>query len=171
VPWTTPSFLNQFREEATLREPFTGRRVFTVGMDTDAALTFARDHRNGVLITLKAGGRPQSSNIIHTVTDDGRVRISITADRAKYKNLVRDPRVSLHISADDFWSYVVLEGDAELSPVAAAPDDVTVDELVEMYRVMQGEHPDWGEYRMAMVADSRVVLSIRPTHVYGMLHA
>ena len=137
-------------------------------MDIDAALTFARGHRNGVLVTLKSDGRPQSSNIIHTVTDDGRVRISITADRAKYKNLVRDPRVSLHVSADDFWSYVVLDGDADLSPVAAAPDDVTVDELVEMY---QGEHPDWDEYRAAMVADSRVVLSIRPTHAYGMLRS
>ena len=140
-------------------------------MDIDAALTFARGHRNGVLVTLKSDGRPQSSNIIHTVTDDGRVRISITADRAKYKNLVRDPRVSLHVSADDFWSYVVLDGDADLSPVAAAPDHATVDELVEMYRVMQGEHPDWDEYRAAMVADSRVVLSIRPTHAYGMLRS
>ena len=84
-------------------------------MDLDAALTFARAHRNGVLVTLKADGRPQSSNIIHTVTDDGRIRISITADRAKYKNLVRDPRVSLHVNAEDFWSYVVLEADAELT--------------------------------------------------------
>jgi PPOX class probable F420-dependent enzyme len=138
-------------------------------MDLDAALTFARAHRNGVLITLKADGRPQSSNIIHTVTDDGRIRISITADRAKYKNLVRDPRVSLHVNADDFWSYVVLEADAQLTPVAAAPTDATVDELVEMYRAMQGEHPDWDEYRAAMVADRRVVLSLRPTRAYGMI--
>ena len=137
-------------------------------MDTDAALAFARDHRNGVLITLKRDGRPQSSNIVHTVSD-GRVRISITADRAKYRNLLRDPRASLHVNADDFWSYVVLEGDAELSPVAAAPDDATVEELVEMYRAVQGEHPDWDDYRRAMVADRRVVLSLRPTHAYGML--
>lgn len=138
-------------------------------MDLDASLNFARGLRNGVLVTLKADGRPQSSNIIYALTDDGRVRISITADRAKYKNLVRDPRVSLHVNADDFWSYVVLEGDAELSPVATTTDDPTVDELVEMYRTMQGEHPDWDEYRAAMVADSRVVLTLRPTRAYGMV--
>jgi PPOX class probable F420-dependent enzyme len=138
-------------------------------MDLAAALTFARGHRNGVLVTLKRDGRPQSSNIVYTVTEDGRLRVSITADRAKYKNLVRDPRVSLHVNADDFWAYVVLEADAELSPVAAAPDDATVDELVEMYRAVQGEHPDWDDYRAAMVADRRVVLTLRPTHVYGML--
>ena len=90
-------------------------------MDIDAALTFARDHRNGVLVTLKADGRPQSSNIIHTVTDDGRVRISITADRAKYKNLVRDPRVSLHVSADDFWSYVGARGRCRAEPGGRRP--------------------------------------------------
>jgi PPOX class probable F420-dependent enzyme len=138
-------------------------------MDLDAALTFARDHRNGVLVTLKADGRPQSSNIIYTVTPDGRLRVSVTANRAKYRNLVRDPRVSLHVNADDFWSYVVLEGDAELSPVATTTDDPTVDELVEMYRAMQGEHPDWDEYRAAMVTDERVVLTLRPTHAYGMI--
>ena len=138
-------------------------------MDLDAALAFTRDHRNGVLITLKADGRAQSSNIIYTVADDGRVRVSITADRAKYKNLVRDPRVSLHVNADDFWSYVVLEADAELSPIAAAPDDATVEELIETYRAMQGEHPDWDDYRRSMVADQRLVLTIRPTRAYGML--
>jgi len=138
-------------------------------MDLDAALAFARDHRNGVLITLKRDGRPQSSNIVYTVADDGRVRVSITAERAKYRNLVRDPRVSLHVNADDFWSYVVLEGDADLSPVATTTDDPTVDELVEMYRAVQGEHPDWDDYRRAMVTDQRVVLTLRPTHAYGML--
>jgi len=94
--------------------------------------------------------------------------VSITADRAKYANLVRDPRVSLHVTAEDFWSYVVLEGDADLTPVAAAPDDATVEELIELYRAVNGEHPDWDDYRAAMVADRRVVLRLRPTHAYGM---
>jgi PPOX class probable F420-dependent enzyme len=137
-------------------------------MDLAAALDFVRAHRNGVLITLKRDGRPQSSNIVYTVADDGRIRISITADRAKYHNLVRDPRVSLHVNADDFWSYVVVEADADLSPVAAAPDDATVDELVELYQALQGEHPDWDDYRRAMVHDRRLVLTIRPGHAYGM---
>ena len=100
--------------------------------------------------------------------DDGLVRISITADRAKYRNLVRDPRASLHVTADDFWSYVVLEGEADLAPVAAAPDDATVEELIDLYRSVNGEHPDWDDYRAAMVADRRAVLRLRPTHAYGM---
>ena len=132
------------------------------------ALTYVRDHKRGVLTTLKADGRPQLSNIMYAVDGDT-VRISITADRAKARNAVRDPRVSLHVTSDDFWSYVVLEGDAELSPVAEAPDDETVAELVEMYRAMAGEHPDWDDYRATMVRDKRLVVRLRPTHAYGMI--
>ena len=85
------------------------------------------------------------------------VRVSITADRAKYKNLVRDPRApSLHVTREDFFAYVVLEGDVELSAIAAAPDDAAVDELVDVYRAMGGEHHNWDEFRDAMVTDRRV---------------
>ncbi|MCD9623895.1 PPOX class F420-dependent oxidoreductase [Rhabdothermincola salaria] len=138
-------------------------------MDLTAAMAYLRERRNGVLVTLKSDGRPQSSNIIYVVGDDDVVRVSVTDDRAKTRNMRRDPRVSLHVSADDFWSYVVVEGDADLSPVATDPHDATVDELVELYRAMQGEHGDWDEYRAAMVADQRLVLRLRPTHAYGML--
>lgn len=137
-------------------------------MDLQTGLSFARRHRNGVLVTLRADGRPQSSNIVYAVGDDGVVRISVTDSRAKTRNLRRDPRASLHVSADDFWSYVVLEGDAELTPVAADPHDATVDELVELYRVVGGEHPDWEDYRSAMVADGRLVVRLRPERAYGM---
>lgn len=137
-------------------------------MDLATALDFARSRRNGVLITLKADGRPQSSNIVYVVGPDDVIRISVTDPRAKTRNAQRDPRVSLHVSADDFWSYVVLEGDADLTPVAADPHDATVDELVELYRAVQGEHPDWEDYRASMVADQRLVLRLRPTHAYGM---
>jgi PPOX class probable F420-dependent enzyme len=138
-------------------------------MDLTTALAYLRERRNGVLVTLKSDGRPQSSNIIYVVGDDDVIRVSVTDPRAKTRNMRRDPRVSLHVSADDFWSYVVVEGDADLSPVAADPHDATVDELVELYRAMQGEHDDWDEYRAAMVADQRLVLRLRPTHAYGML--
>ena len=137
-------------------------------MDLDAALAYARDRQHGVLITLKADGRPQASNIMFATGDDGVVRISLTDSRAKTRNARRDPRVSLHITADDFWSYVVLEGDADLTPVAADPADATVDELVDLYRQLQGEHDDWDDYRAAMVRDGRLVLRLRPTHAYGM---
>jgi PPOX class probable F420-dependent enzyme len=137
-------------------------------MELDAALDYARTHPRCVLITLKADGRPQSSNVFAVVGDDGVLRISLTDGRAKTVNLRRDPRVSLHMVAEDFWSYVVLEGEADLSPVAADPHDDTVEELVAYYRAGSGEHPDWDEFRSTMVADRRLVLRVRPTYAYGM---
>jgi PPOX class probable F420-dependent enzyme len=134
----------------------------------DDALDYARTHPRCVLITLKADGRPQSSNVFAVVGDDGVLRISLTDGRAKTVNLRRDPRVSLHMVAEDFWSYVVLEGEADLSPVAADPHDDTVEELVAYYRAGSGEHPDWDEFRATMVADRRLVLRVRPTYAYGM---
>jgi PPOX class probable F420-dependent enzyme len=139
-----------------------------VGMELSDALNFAAARRNGVLVTQKRDGRPQLSNIVHSVVD-GVIKISITATRAKYANLVRNPHASLYVSREDFWGYVVVEGDAEVSPVAAKPDDATVDELVELYRKIAGEHDDWDDYRRAMIADQRVVVRLRPTHAYGML--
>jgi PPOX class probable F420-dependent enzyme len=138
-------------------------------METSTALTFAREHRRSVLVTIKHDTHPQLSNVMHGVGDDEVIRISITADRAKYKNLVKRPWAALHITQDDFWAYVVIEGDATLSAVATAPEDDTVEELIAMYRSAAGEHPDWDDYRRAMVADQRVVARIHPTHVYGML--
>jgi len=137
-------------------------------MDTAAALAYVSERSQGVLATLKRDGRPQLSNIMYGVGDDGIVRISITADRAKARNIARDPRVSLHVTSADFFSYVVLEGEAGMSPVAAAAGDATVDELVALYRTMAGEHPDWDEFRRAMVDDRRLVVRLRPDHAYGM---
>jgi PPOX class probable F420-dependent enzyme len=144
------------------------RAPVRTAMEIDDALTFVRDHKHGVLTTLKADGRPQLSNILFAVDGD-RIRISVTADRAKARNAARDPRVSLHVTSQDFYAYVVVEADAELSPVPAAPDDATVDELVELYRSMVGEHPDWDDYRASMVRDQRLVLRLHPTRAYGML--
>jgi len=138
-------------------------------MELAAALDFIREHRQGVLITLKSDGRPQSSNIAYALGDDGIIRISITDSRAKTTNMRRDPRVSLHVSRSDFYAYAVVEAEAELTPVSASADDATVDELVEYYRSVAGEHPDWDEYRQAMVADGRLLLKLSPTRAYGML--
>lgn len=137
-------------------------------MDLAAALDYVGARRNGVLVTLKRDGRPQLSNIVYGMTD-GAIRISMTTSRAKTANIRRDPRVSLHVTAEDFWSYVVLEGRAELSPVATAPDDATAEELVALYRTLAGEHPDWDDYRRAMVTDGRLVCTLRPERAYGMI--
>ncbi|MGD0554306.1 MAG: PPOX class F420-dependent oxidoreductase [Streptosporangiaceae bacterium] len=124
----------------------------------------------GVLATLRKDGRPQLSNVSYAwFPGDQLIKVSVTDDRAKVKNIRRDPRVSFHVTSDDFWSYVVIDGVAELSPVASEPGDDTVEELVELYRTIQGEHPDWDDYRAAMVRDKRLVLRIRPEHVYGIV--
>jgi PPOX class probable F420-dependent enzyme len=127
--------------------------------------------RNGAVVTLKRDGRPQLSNVSFDFDPEagagGVIRFSTTADRAKVANLRRDPRVSLYVTRPDFGAYAVVEGRAELTPVSAAPDDATVDELVEVYRRIVGEHPDWDEYRAAMVADRRLVVRIAVERSYG----
>jgi len=138
-------------------------------MELSTASDFARDKRNGTLITLKSDGRPQSSNIVFAVGDDDVIRISVTEDRAKTANLRRDPRASLHVNRDDFWAFVVIEADVTMLPVAASPDDATADALVEYYRTVAGEHANWAEYRQAMVDDRRLLLELHATHAYGML--
>jgi len=140
-------------------------------MDFTTALSFALPYRNAVLTTQKRDGRPQLSNVTYHLGTDDVFRVSITATRAKYLNMVRDPRVSMHVTRPDFWAYAVFEGNADLSPVAADPHDDTVEELIALYRAVGGEHPNWDEYRTAMVADQRLVLRLRPTHVCGMLTA
>jgi PPOX class probable F420-dependent enzyme len=138
-------------------------------MELNDAIAFAGRHRRSVLVTLRRNGRPQLSNVMHAVGDDGIVRVSITADRAKYHNLARTPWAALHVTREDFYAYAVLEGPVTLAPVAADPADATVDELVALYRSMVGEHDDWDDYRRAMVADRRTVVRLTPDHAYGML--
>jgi PPOX class probable F420-dependent enzyme len=138
-------------------------------MELSDALDFLRRTHHGILITIKGDGRPQSSNVAYAVRDDDTIVISVTDGRAKTANLRRRPQASLHVNRDDFWAYAVVEADVELGPVAAAPDDDTVDRLVEYYRAVAGEHDDWDRYRRAMVDDRRLVLTLHPTHAYGML--
>lgn len=137
-------------------------------MDLDSAVAFATQNRRSVLITLRRDGRPQSSNVMHVVTE-GLFEVSVTDDRAKTRNARRDPRVSLHVSAPDFWSYVVVDGTALTTPVARHPDDDTVEALVAYYRSAAGEHPDWEEYRRTMVEEGRLLMRITPERAYGML--
>ncbi len=138
-------------------------------MDLDEALAFARPRHQGVLTTLRRDGRPQVSNIAYALGDDDIVRISVTGSRAKSKNLRRDHRATLYVPGDTFWQYLVLDGEADLTPEAAAPDDATVEELISVYRAVQGEHPDWDEYRAAMVSEGRLVIRLRPTYAYGQI--
>ena len=124
--------------------------------------------RGGSLITLKRDGRPQASVVIHAWDAATRsIRVSLTEDRAKTRNLRRDPRASYQVVSPDLRAWAVGEGFAELTPPAADPHDATAEALAALYRSLAGEHPDWAEYRAAMVADRRVVLTLTFEHLYG----
>ncbi|MFF5533273.1 PPOX class F420-dependent oxidoreductase [Streptomyces cinerochromogenes] len=134
----------------------------------DALLGLLSEGHAGVLVTLRRDGRPQLSNVSHAYYPDERViRISVTDDRAKTRNLRRDTRASYHVTSEDRWAYTVAEGTAELTPVAADPHDDTVEELIRLYRDVLGEHPDWDDYRAAMVRDRRLVVRLRVERAYG----
>ncbi|MFB8138981.1 PPOX class F420-dependent oxidoreductase [Streptomyces parvus] len=133
-----------------------------------ALLRLLGEQDGGVLVTLKQDGRPQLSNVNHAFYPEEQVvRVSITEGRAKTRNLRRDPRASYHVTSDDRWAWTVADGTAELTPPAGTPDDATVEALITLYRDVRGEHPDWDDYRRAMVEDRRVLLTLHIDHVYG----
>jgi PPOX class probable F420-dependent enzyme len=128
------------------------------------------EHHGGVLAVVQPDGRPHLSNVGYAYDRDADlVRISVTESRAKTRYLRADPRVTLHTTSTDFWTWVAVEGTADLTPVAADEQDATVEELITYYRGTAGEHPDWAEYRAAMVADRRLVVRFRPERTYGQL--
>ena len=139
-------------------------------MDLSPALTWAAGRKNAVLITIRKDGRPQSSDISYTVNDDA-FTISVTSDRAKTANMRRDPRIVLHITDPASWSYLSFDGTVELSSVTTATNDATADTLVAYYEQVAGQaHPDWAEYRQAMVDEGRLLLTFRPGSVVGQIH-
>jgi PPOX class probable F420-dependent enzyme len=139
-------------------------------MEMDQAIEWARDHKNATLITIRRDGRPQSPDIVYA-PDAGAVVISITDDRAKTRNMRRDPRAVLHISQPSTWSYLSFDGTVELSDVTTRPGDATNDALCAYYQAVAGRpHPDWDEYRQAMVADKRLVARFLPASVTGQTH-
>jgi len=139
-------------------------------MDIETALEWAAQRHSAVLITIRSNGRPQSSDIAYAVTD-GVIKISVVGERAKTRNLEDDPRAVVHITSPDTWSYISFEGDVELSPIAASPDDDTVAELATLLRDVQGkDHPGWDEFNQAMVDDQRLVIRFTPSKASGQIH-
>jgi PPOX class probable F420-dependent enzyme len=121
----------------------------------------------GTLATIKRDGRPQLSDVNYTAAP-GLLRFSTRTALAKVANLRRDPRASLKVTAPG--GYAVVEATAELTETSATSDDATVEELIEVYRLIAGkEHPDWDDYRRAMVADGRLVVRLHVERVYGWL--
>jgi PPOX class probable F420-dependent enzyme len=136
-------------------------------MDLTTAIDWAAHRKHGVLITIRADGRPQSSDIVY-VAEGATFLVSITDDRAKTRNLRRDPRAVLHLTDPATWSYVAFDGTVELSPVTVEAGDPTSDRLVAYYEQGTGQvHPDWDEYRQAMVDERRLVARFIPTVAVG----
>ena len=128
-------------------------------MDTGRAANFLRAHHRAVVATSRSDGRPQLSPVTCTVDDENRVLISTRETALKTRNLRRRPQASLCVFTDNFFGeWVQVEGDVEIIPL---PD--AMDLLVEYYRSISGEHPDWDDYRAAMVRDQRVIVRITIT--------
>lgn len=130
-------------------------------MTHDEALQFVRQNTKAVLATIRRDGRPQLSHVSYTLDDDGSIKISVTADRAKTRNLRRDPRATLSIIADNWHSYLVVEGTCTII------EDDQLPVLRRIYERIRGApHPNWAEFDEAMVRDGRVVLSISVDRLY-----
>ena len=128
-------------------------------MELERAREFMRANHRAVLATTRSDGRPQLSPVTVGVAADGRVLISTRETAIKTKNLIRDPRASLCVMNDRFFGeWVQAEGTAEIIRLPGA-----MDLLVDYYRRISGEHPDWDDYRNAMVRDKRVIAAITLT--------
>jgi PPOX class probable F420-dependent enzyme len=138
-------------------------------MELAEGLATARATHHSVLTTIRSDGKPQLSNVLHYVRDDGVIIVSTYAPTAKYRNLRREPWAVLKVDGENVWSYAVIEAEATFSKIAEATDDDAVEELVAYFRAVSGEHDDWDEYRRAMVAEQRVVVRLTPTRAYGLL--
>jgi PPOX class probable F420-dependent enzyme len=125
-------------------------------------------HRHqAVLATSRADGTPQTSNVAFAY-GDGAARVSVTADRAKTRNLQRRPRGVLHVLGDTFWQYAAVTVAAELTPVTTAPGDGVGRGLLGLYEAIRGEpHPDPDEFFAAMVQERRLLLILTPLSVTG----
>jgi PPOX class probable F420-dependent enzyme len=128
-------------------------------MEISKALDFARGHSHTVLATLRKDGRPQLTPVDVAVDDEQRLVISSREPAYKVRHIRRDPRVWLLVMSDEFYGdWVQVEGTADIQSL---PD--ALEPLVDYYRRLSGEHPDWEDYRAAMVRDQRCLIRITPT--------
>jgi len=128
-------------------------------MDIDRARDFIREHHQAVMVTHRADGWPQASPVACSVDADGFVVVSTRETALKTKNVMRDPRVSLCVLSDGFYGdWIQVDGSATVVSLPGA-----MEPLVEYYRSIRGEHPDWDEYRAAMASERRVIVRISIT--------
>ncbi len=127
-------------------------------MDIDQSRDFIEANHRGILLTHRSDGGPQMSPIVAGVDSDGYVVVSSRETAYKVKNLRRDPRASVCMFTDGFYGqWVQIDGAAEIISLPEA-----MDALIDYYRLLSGEHPDWDEYRAAMHEERRVLIRISP---------
>jgi PPOX class probable F420-dependent enzyme len=125
-------------------------------MEIAKAAEFLRSNHRAVLATIRADGLPQLSPVTVTADDENRVLISTRETAVKARNLARDPHASLCVMNDGFFGeWIQAEGQAELVHLPEA-----LDLLVDYYRRISGEHPDWDDYREAMRRERRLIVRI-----------
>ncbi len=124
-------------------------------MDVDDARAFIAEHHRGVMAAMRADGRPQMSAVAVGVDDQGRAVVSSRETTYKVRHIRRDPRVSVFVTSDDFGRWIQVDGTAT---IVSLPD--AMEPLVDYYRGVAGEHPDWDEYRRAMQEQGRVLIRI-----------
>lgn len=130
-------------------------------MDETEAREFLKTHRQAVLATIRKDGRPQLSNVL-AVYNQGHLEMSITETRAKYKNLLRDPRATVLVLGDSFWQYLVVDGRASM-----VRGEEAIPLLRSYYEQAAGHpHEDWDDYERAMREDRRVLLRVSIDHMY-----
>jgi PPOX class probable F420-dependent enzyme len=135
-------------------------------LDQDERLGHLAAGQFGVLATQNARGFPQLSIVLYALDADARlIRISTRADRAKARNLARDPHAALFVQGPDHWSFVVAEGPAELSPVSMTPGDATGRELLRI--VPQSDAAAEAQFLAEAVAEQRVVVRLHVERLYG----
>jgi PPOX class probable F420-dependent enzyme len=128
-------------------------------VEIESALDFIRTNHRAVLATLRRDGSPQLTPVTVSVDAGGKVVVSSREPAAKVRNLRRDPRAWLTVMNDGFFGeFVQVEG-----PVAIVELPDAMEGLVEYYRSVSGEHPDWADYRAAMERDQRVLIKITVT--------
>lgn len=130
----------------------------TTKVDLEGLLEFVRPRHQLILITTRSDGRPQASPVTGGVDDQGRIVISTYPERAKTTNARRRPHVSVVVLSEEFnGTWVQVDGDCEVLDIPES-----VEPLVDYFRSISGEHPDWDEYREAMVAQGKSLLRITP---------
>ena len=131
-------------------------------MNAEQAREFMASNHRGVLASIRRDGRPQLSNVAYALDNDGRIKISVTRDRAKTRNLRRDPRATLEVLGDNWYQYLVVEASAEIEEGPTLLAD-----LRRVYELITGKpHPNWAEFDEAMVRDERVLLALTIERMY-----